>query len=206
MFAGEVVVEEPDSGLDRLVLFSDGVFAIAITLLVLPLTEVEFEPGQVAHGLLELLPRFLVFALSFAVIGRYWVVHHALFGNIVRWDSRLLVLNLAFLFFVVLLPFPTSLLGGHSEEPASIVLYTSTLLLTVITSTLTWWYASRDHRLVRADLTETGRRARLWAGVAAGAALVPSIPLAFVSPQWAKISWLLLIPFGALAGRLRPID
>ncbi|WP_226359000.1 TMEM175 family protein [Pseudonocardia sp. ICBG601] len=104
-------------GLERLTFFSDGVFAIAITLLVLPLTDAEIEPGPVGPQLLELLPRMLTFLLSFAVIGRYWTIHHRLFARFDRADARLMTLNLGYLFGIAFLPFPTSLLGGTAPAP-----------------------------------------------------------------------------------------
>ena len=85
------------------------------------LTDAEFGPGPVAPQLVELLPRMLTFALSFAVIGRYWTVHHQLFARFDRADARMTTLNLGYLFGIAFLPFPTSLLGGHGDSTAAVV-------------------------------------------------------------------------------------
>jgi uncharacterized membrane protein len=91
----------------RIAAFSDGVFAIAITLLALQL-EIPFgDRVDVWAGLRDLWPSFLSFAISFAVIGAYWIAHHRLFSLVERYDRRLLWLNLLALFFIVLMPFTT---------------------------------------------------------------------------------------------------
>lgn len=202
---GEPQVERiAATGVDRLGAFSDGVFAIAITLLVLPLTEAEIGDGDVGAALAALLPRMLTFALSFAVIGRYWVLHHGALSRMARVDGRLLALNLVFLFCVVFLPFPTSLLGEHGDSTPAVALYAGNLIVAASTSTLLWAYAVRHDLTVSAERSSTALRAKVVNGLAAVVAFVPSLPLAFVSPTWAKVSWLLLIPLSALAGRLFP--
>ncbi|MDN5916573.1 MAG: DUF1211 domain-containing protein [Pseudonocardia sp.] len=196
--------ESGDTGLDRLMMFSDGVFAIAITLLVLPLTDAEIPGDRVGEALGELWPRIFTFALSFVVIGRYWIVHHRVFRRIVRSDSRLLVLNLLYLFFIVFLPFPTSVLGEQGDEAVAVVLYAGNLIAVGLASTLLWAYASSGQRLTSDDVTPRVARASLAAGVAPTLALVPSIPLAFLAPDWAMYSWLLIIPFSIIGERLFP--
>ncbi|MBW0106244.1 TMEM175 family protein [Pseudonocardia sp. KRD291] len=197
--------EETDrSGLDRLMLFSDGVFAIAITLLVLPLTDAEIPEDGVGAALVELWPQIFTFALSFAVIGRYWMVHHQMFGRIVRTDTRLLTLNLFYLFGIAFLPFPTSVLGEHGDEAAVVVLYAGNLIVVGLASVLLWSYASYGQRLTSPDVTPRAARASLAGGIAPTLGLVPSIPLAFLEPGWAKYSWLLIIPFSVVGDRLFP--
>ncbi|WP_104180823.1 TMEM175 family protein [Arthrobacter sp. B0490] len=104
---------------DRTVFFSDAVFAIAMTLLVLDLEVPDgLQPDQVGAALVEQLPHFFSFALSFTVIGSAWMNHHRKVRVIVRYDFRLQVLNLLLLFFVALLPLPTNVLseyGGTSS-------------------------------------------------------------------------------------------
>lgn len=193
------------NGLDRLMMFSDGVFAIAITLLVLPLTDAEIPEDGVGNALAELWPRIFTFALSFVVIGRYWIVHHRMFGRIVRSDTTLLMLNLLYLFGIAFLPFPTSVLGLHGDEPAVVVLYAGNLIAIGLASVLLWWYASSSgQRLTSAEVTPRAARASLAAGIAPTLGLVPSIPLAFLEPRWAQYSWLLIIPFSLIGDRLFP--
>src|SRR5579875_1405631 len=99
--------------LDRLILFSDAVFAIAITLLVLeikiPATDWKnvITTEKLNESLIEILPHFASFVFSFFIIGFYWTVHHRAFGFVTDFDGAVIWLNLLVLFFVVLLPFST---------------------------------------------------------------------------------------------------
>lgn len=102
--------------LERLILFSDAVFAIAITLLVIeikiPEIHEDVSDKKLLHSLGHLVPKFLGFLISFMLIGIYWTVHHRMFGFVTGFTRRLLLLNLIFLFFVALMPFST---GFYSE-------------------------------------------------------------------------------------------
>jgi Endosomal/lysosomal potassium channel TMEM175 len=109
-----------ESGLDRLVLFSDAVFAIAITLLALDLRLPEPPPDLTDAGLLEQLlelgPKYFSFVISFMSVGFYWIAHHRFFQLVVRVDAGLLLLNLLLLMGVAFIPFPTS---GHPRRPGA---------------------------------------------------------------------------------------
>jgi uncharacterized membrane protein len=102
--------------LERIILFSDAVFAIAITLLVIeikiPEIHEDVSDKALMHSLGHLAPKFIGFLVSFMLIGLYWSIHHRMFGFVTSYDRRLLVLNLAFLFFIALMPFST---GFYSE-------------------------------------------------------------------------------------------
>jgi uncharacterized membrane protein len=102
--------------LERLILFSDAVFAIAITLLVIEIKVPEIHENVsdkvLLHSLGHLVPKFLGFLISFMLIGLYWTIHHGMFGFVTAYDRKLLVLNLVFLFFIALMPFST---GFYSE-------------------------------------------------------------------------------------------
>lgn len=102
--------------LERLILFSDAVFAIAITLLVIEIKVPELHDDISDEGLLlslkHLIPKFLGFLVSFMLIGLYWTIHHRMFGYVTSYDKVLLRLNLFFLFFIALMPFST---GFYSE-------------------------------------------------------------------------------------------
>jgi uncharacterized membrane protein len=111
--------------LDRLILFSDAVFAIAITLLVIeikiPELHSEHEPvtdRALLHAVALLIPKFIGFIVSFLLIGLYWTIHHRMFGYVTSYDKKLLVLNLAFLFFIALMPFSN---GFYSEYAGGMV-------------------------------------------------------------------------------------
>lgn len=105
--------------LERLILFSDAVFAIAITLLVIEIKIPEIHENvsdkALLHELGHLLPKFLGFIVSFMFIGLYWTIHHRMFGFVTAYDRRLLVLNLVFLFFIALMPFSTGFYSEYSS-------------------------------------------------------------------------------------------
>jgi uncharacterized membrane protein len=102
--------------LERMILFSDAVFAIAITLLVIEIKIPEIHENvsdnALLHSLGHLIPKFIGFLITFMLIGVYWMVHHRMFGYVTGYTPRLLLLNLVFLFFVALMPFST---GFYSE-------------------------------------------------------------------------------------------
>lgn len=110
-----------DLGLERIVFLSDGVFAIALTLLVIDLRVPEFPvaatPDTMASALGNLLPRIFAYALSFTIIGLYWVAHWRRFKSIARADLGLAYVNLVVLGLIALIPFPTALIGEHGDLP-----------------------------------------------------------------------------------------
>ena len=145
----------------RIEAFSDGVIAIAITLLVL---DVRVPERSAEHdlwtGLVDRWPNYLGFALSFVIIGIIWANHHEMFGFIERADRALVLLNLMFLLCVGFLPFPTALLAeylGHEGERTAVEVYSGWMLVTALSYCLLWWYprraglisASADPRAVR---------------------------------------------------------
>src|SRR5215470_13927608 len=106
--------------LERLILFSDAVFAIAITVLVLEI-KIPEPHGQISDktlldALAQLSPKFVGFVISFIFIGLYWTIHHRMFGFVTSYNRRLIILNLAFLFFIVLMPFSTGFYGEYAGE------------------------------------------------------------------------------------------
>lgn len=189
----------------RTVALSDGVFAIALTLLVLNITLPEIAHGhesELGRGLLDRAGEFESYALSFAVISLLWIRHHNLFRVLERIDTRLTVLNLVYLGFIAFLPYPTRVIGTYGNSSASVVLYaTSVAIVTLIAG------AIRVH-VVRADLlTAAGHReiARREHWALAPAIFLGSIPIALVSPNGAVYFWLLLLllPMARRAKRRR---
>ena len=144
----------PTSGLNtnRIEAFSDGVFAVAITLLVLNLQVPELAASVVSQELvaklIELWPKLLIYVLSFVIVGIYWVAHHNSFHYIKRSDRTLLWLNLLLLLCIVFIPFPTALVGEYPQQQISLVIYGGTLVITGLVLQLLWWYATSGYRLV----------------------------------------------------------
>jgi uncharacterized membrane protein len=137
----------------RIEAFSDGVFAIAMTLLVLDL-KVPKEVGvnlSLASALLEQWPSYLAFLISFATVGIMWMNHHRLFTLIHRTDHWLLVLNGLLLFGVTAVPFPTALLAaflGSSERRTAALVYNGLFVVIAVLFNVLWRYASHKHRLL----------------------------------------------------------
>jgi uncharacterized membrane protein len=136
----------------RLEAFSDGVFAIVITLLIL---DVRLPPGvHVSIAALgQLLPRIATFVLSFVVVGVYWVAHHNMMHFIERVDRSLLWLNLLLLLCVVFIPFPASFLGTDLQSPLAVRLYGVSLMATNAAGALFWSYATLGSRLAKPEVS-----------------------------------------------------
>ncbi|MCS5717851.1 TMEM175 family protein [Herbiconiux sp. CPCC 205763] len=128
-----------ERGFDRLVNFSDAVVAIAITLLILPLvdTATELNDKTVSELLVDNWLKLLVFVISFAVIGRFWLAHHRMYENIAGYNKPLLWVNLFWLLTIVFLPFPTELIaaGSGDNSPATSALYVGTMVLSSFSGT-----------------------------------------------------------------------
>ena len=132
---------------NRLETFSDGVFAIVITLLILniPIPDVAHE--ALGKALLAIWPKIISYIMSFFLIGLYWIGHHLYFDKINRIDGNFLFLNLILLLLISFLPFPTSLLGKYPDQQLPLILYGSNLVLTNLVSFLMLTYVYRHPHL-----------------------------------------------------------
>jgi uncharacterized membrane protein len=180
-------MEEPLS-VGRLIAFTDGVFAIAITLLVLNFDEPTGADSTILHQLTDQWPALFAYFLSFAVIGRFWIVHHRVFAVMQRLDSGILTLNLLYLSFVGMIPFTTEVLGDYGHTSEAVVLYGAVLAA----ASLTNWTMIR-HALLHDHIHPDHRHKT--APFAGGAALVvpgvaiASIPVGLVTPLGAELMW-----------------
>ncbi len=179
--------------------FSDGVFAVAITLLALELKAPGGE-GALAHRLLEIWPSYLAYVVSFLSIGIMWLNHHTIFTHIVRVDRTLLVLNLLLLMLVGVTPFPTALvgdeLGAHLRGgDARTVMIVYGLLMTAmsICFSAVWWYAVSHPRMLDERLDSGAVRRSIPRFGVGFFGYVVAVFLAFVSPVAA------LVLFGVIA-------
>jgi len=174
----------------RIVAFSDGVFAIAITLLILAVDiPAHLHDESVAEALWEQRENLLAYGLSFAVIGRFWIVHHRFFSTVTGFDNRLLGLNIFYLAWIVLLPFSSKVLGDHGGETATVVLYAVNLSGIVLVGL--WMEADARRAGLAAITPDEHREQQVRAGYIAAVFLI-SIPLAFVTPDLAPLLWLAL--------------
>lgn len=183
-------------GLDRLIFFSDAVYAIAITLLALdirlPPSANDLSNDELLRLLINLWPSYLGYAISFLVIGAFWISHHRRFRVMARYDNRLLFLNLLVLMTVAFIPFPTTVLSEHGNRTAT-VFYALAIAVVGLTSGLEWWYAVR-RELVTPGLSAAQRQRQALRPLLLSAVFLLSIPIAFVNPAVAMLSWLLIIP------------
>jgi uncharacterized membrane protein len=182
-----LVGEEARAETARLEAFSDGVFAIATTLLVLELhVRPDVARGALWHGLVGEWPQFAAYLSSFFVIGIMWVNHHSMFRAIVRTDRPLLFLNLLLLLWMSLLPFPTSLVSrylgdGGSDASVAEAVYSANLTLAAIAFSLIWLRAVRSGRLIAAPLGAAAERSSLWRFSVGTFIYAATIGLAFLS-------------------------
>ncbi len=184
---------EGTEGTGRIEAFSDGVYAIAITLLVLNLgIPAGLDDGEVWGAITEQGPKLLAAALSFVVIGLFWWAHQRTFATIGRTNSRLVWVNLAHLATIVFLPFPTEVLAEYSDSFAGVTLYALTLAAASFTSAALTWLAWRsDIALPTADTS--GLRARFISFLTTGTIFTASVGVAWFSPDLATYTWILAV-------------
>jgi len=186
--------------LERLILFTDAVFAIAITLLAVEIRVPELHhlpsDGEIWQLMLELVLKFVGFFIGFFVIALFWLAHHRIFRFVRAYDAKLLKLNILFLLFIVVMPFSSSLFGAYATVRAAFVVYAITVMLAGLAQMALQRYL-RDpaHRLV---LPED----RAHPDLDLGRPLVPVLGFALatvvVSLLPDDIRWRLLIPLTPL--------
>ncbi|HEV2311020.1 MAG TPA: TMEM175 family protein [Acidimicrobiia bacterium] len=187
--------EESGRGRDRAFAFSDGVFAIAITLLVLNFKVPHLSGPNVGRQLVHALEKernvLIGFVISFYVIARFWLTHHRLSLRLRRVDGRFLTINLVLLSFIVFLPFPTEVLGLYGSTITAVVFYAGTMVCVGGLSLALWEYARLAHLMPpmsAAELRDSRQR-----GGALVVVFATSIPIAFVSTTAAQLWWALLV-------------
>ncbi|WP_425956916.1 TMEM175 family protein [Xylanimonas sp. McL0601] len=169
---------------DRLVLFTDAVTAIAVTLLILPLVDVVGESR--AEGLTavqvvtEHTSQIWTFLLSFVVIARFWLVHHRLFTHVRAYSTTLMWLNFGWLLVVVVLPFPTEIIGAYPSGRFTSGLYIATILVLALFQTALAFAIHRDPAVENADDPVTQRELR--ASVVASGLFAVAFLLAVLIP------------------------
>jgi len=136
----------------RLEAFSDGVFAIAATLLIL---NVSVTSGSLSEELVKIWPSYVAYAVSFVTIGIIWANHHTVMGQISHVDRTFLVINTLFLTVVAFIPFPTHLLSEYILKPegarAAAIVYGITGTLVAVSFNVLWRYAASGRRLLKSN-------------------------------------------------------
>lgn len=135
--------------LERIILFSDAVFAISITLLVIELKLPDIEEvtnSTLANALLNTFPHFFSFVLSFMIIGIYWIAHHRMFNFVINYDNKLIWLNLLFLFFIVLMPFSSNIYGVYGGLNTAFSVYVFNISMIALFNFLLYHYISKPKK------------------------------------------------------------
>lgn len=188
----------------RIEAFSDGVFAIAITLLVLDIRVPAAGPGGLWRALAHQWPSYASYAVSFLIIGIIWVNHHAVFEHITRADRNLLFLNLLLLMTVAFIPFPTALLAQylrHGDDHVAAAVYSGTMAMMGVAFGGLWLYAANGRRLISSAMTDAELRATTRGFVIGTPVYLLAVGVAFIDATACLILNAALAIFYALAGR-----
>ena len=192
--------ERQNFQLERFTFFSDGVFAISITLLII---EIKVPPildptdKLLWHSLSEMSLKFLGFLISFGIVGHYWSVHHRIFGYALKYSTSLLWINLGFLFTVVMLPFSAGLLGEYSSNTnlkIPYAVYTFNMCLTGLMNCWLWIYVSnpKRHMLTR-EISKSRIKLGVYRSLVIPVIFIISLLVFFIFPVFSRYI-LLFIP------------
>ena len=170
---------------NRVESLTDGVFAIVMTILVLELG-VPIVTGEPVHTelstrLFVLWPKFVSYFVTFLLLGHIWSIHYYQFSLIRRSDSVLMWINIIFLMFLALVPFSTSLLGQHIDEPLSVLIWSGNLTMCLAVRYVQWFYATNNHRLIDKDISPlTIKRTTVMMPIGIGVFII-SMGISFLS-------------------------
>jgi uncharacterized membrane protein len=191
---------------DRVLFFSDAIFAIAITLLIVDLRVPDVAHLQSGRQLRHALPQIGGFALSFAAIGLFWTAHHALFRYIKGLDRPLVLLNLLFLGTIAFLPYPTALLSAAGDQVPATIFYAVSIAAAGLAEAAVWLYAIHIRELALPGVPPALRRWVLLRILRTPVVFLLSIPVAITQPSLAKYLWLLVFVAGIVLRRLEPAE
>jgi uncharacterized membrane protein len=184
--------------LDRLNAFSDGVFAVAITLLVLNIETPSVDDDALWGALKDLGPDLSAYFIAFAVIGLFWYGHASMLSHLERTSGRLMIVNLALLSLIALLPFTTSLIGSYSDSEVALVVFAINLGAAATVDSL------MDQVALRGDLYVPGEApdpaTTRIEGLLRPLVFLLSVPLALIDPLAAQLFWLTLFLIPEVAG------
>jgi len=184
----------------RIEALSDGVFAIAITLLIIEIGVPHVEEGHGLGSLLrELWPSYVGYALSFLTIGVMWINHHAMFKDIEHSNHTLIVLNILLLLCISFVPFPTAVLAEYVRDNdhavAATLAYGGTFTVTAIVFNALWLYAATHKTMIDAHVSDERIRSRTRRFIGGPLLYAAGLPLAFVSPWLSIALWVALTAF-----------
>jgi len=181
----------------RIVALTDGVYAIVMTILVLELSvPIVVETAvnkELSHGLLEMWPEFLIYGLSFFVLGVFWLMHHFIFDSIRRYDAALSWINIFFLMCTGLIPFSTALFGAYGAETVTAFVYGINMFFGFLGLWALWLYATGKHRLVDADLEQDLIKGGNLMAMAYLIIILVALGLSFLNPVISFILYFLIV-------------
>jgi uncharacterized membrane protein len=169
----------------RLEAFSDGVFAIAITLLILTIHVPDVPPAALGSALVQQLPQVATYVLSFFVVALYWLAHHRMSHVVKQVDGTFVWLNMLWLLFVSVIPFPAALLARYPMQVIPIAVYGFDLILVNITGLFVTLYLKLHPTLTTAPIGKDGMRSIIPAYIWTNGAYLVAIALGWVFP-WAS--------------------
>lgn len=182
---------------DRVLNFSDAIFAFAATLLVLKIDIPGILPHQVETNFFQVLwhlwPVYFANLVSFVVISYYWLCHHAVFGLMKRFNATIVWFNVIFLISIAFLPFPVDVFGDYSSVPDVVIFYTASLALVGYLLSGIWWYAAKNYRLIDTSLSKRHIRFYTIQILTAPVVFTLSMPLVYIDPWVTKFSWIFVI-------------
>ena len=186
--------EDPKT-LERLIFFSDGVFAIAITLLVLDirLPAAGLSNEALAAALVGIWHKYLAYFVSFMVIGMFWLGHVRRFRYVRRTNGTLMVLNLLLLMSIAFIPFPTAVMS-ESGNRTSTITYALAILVSGLLSTSILRYSAGGGRLLGPNVPAGYLHHETLRSLVVPLVFLLSIPVAFIDADLAKYSWILILP------------
>ena len=187
------VRRSPGLEFDRVAFFSDAVFAIAMTLLVVGVGIPHVQESDLTDALSGKRPEITAFFISFVVVGNYWLAHHRFFSNLVTLTPRLMRWNLVFLAVIAFTPYPTALTGIYEDQPISVVMFAITLGIASGIEAVMFYVAHSD-RLFETELPFEVVRWSILAAIIPVTVFFLSIPIAFIDTGLALLSWIAIFP------------
>jgi uncharacterized membrane protein len=192
-----IVPMEHQLRLEHITSFADAIFAFSITFMAItidiPNLARNLTQAQVIEKLLESIPEFEIYVISFFVIGLYWIAYHQIFNRIVGSHSIMTWLTLIFLFFITLIPLATNLQVGFGSYPIVFVLYALVLTMAGVLLTITWLHAIKN-KLIDQNLTQRQIHAISLESILPTVVFLLSILVSFIDLQTAYYFWIVIIP------------
>ena len=184
--------------LDHVISFSDAIFAFSITFMALsiqiPKLSSNLTQVELINKILHLRPQFEIYAIIFLIIGVYWISYHLIFNYIRASHSVLIWVNLAFLFFITLISFATSLETVYPLYHIVFLLYAAIITITGLLLAVIWLHASKDRLLVDKNMSPIHIRAVSLQVIIPPLIFATSIAISFVDIQIAQYFWILIVP------------